>query len=191
MQNKSCTLLCFSFLAVDSSLLSKSLLIILIDITVMCFLCEYHKIQLHIFSLSLYLSFLSSPIYFNKVQVLSKEVLYQLGKKYNMNKLYYICHQPPRTSLLRNKLSLALLVLQPKCREGDRYSASLCQLKDAQPSYRAGDDTITLKRGKLIFQSDAESHRNSKLTRAALSSFVCQKLLAGFSGWVLWGREKV
>lgn len=157
------------------TLLLKFLFIILSDIKIACFLCGYLKVKLLIFSCRLHFSLPFPSVHFNKVKILSKEVLNQLGKNIQYEQAIFhltACDWPSRTSLLKNKLFLALLVIQPKCREADHYSASLFLLKETQSRYEllAGVDTISLKRGKLILQSHSESHRSSKLTRATLWS---------------------
>lgn len=78
MQNKALQPFpCFSSLTAGSFLLSEFLLIISIDTTIICFLCEYLKAS--DFQLQAHHSFPSSPIHFSKVKVLSREV-YLLGK---------------------------------------------------------------------------------------------------------------
>lgn len=69
-----------SSLTEDANLSSKFLLINLIDIKIICFLCVYLKVKLRLFRYRLHFSVPFSPVRFNKVKVLSKEVLNQFGK---------------------------------------------------------------------------------------------------------------
>lgn len=110
--------------------------------------------NLLIFTFSLHLSLSSSSVYFNEAQLLSEELLHQLGKDIIW-----------KNYILLNYMSLALkdfILEKQTCSTIAGYSAKvqgerllLCLPLPAQRhslvSLLEGDDTITLRKGELIF----------------------------------------
>lgn len=110
--------------------------------------------NLLIFTFSLHLSLSSSSVYFNEAQLLSEELLHQLGKDIIW-----------KNYILLNYMSLALkdfILEKQTCSTIAGYSAKVqgerllfCLPLPAQRhslvSLLEGDDTITLRKGELIF----------------------------------------